>query len=171
MGLFSSDKPQSSASSNVDTVIGSEAVLEGVLITQNSICIEGTFRGRLESKGRVILNESAKVDADIVAEYVVVNGTVSGNVKALQQLDVGVKGVIRGDVTAGSVTVAKGGVLEGTCRMAVDATERAPQAKVQSLREPVALQKGKSSERNARHPDGKAAAELEPKGVTAPAEA
>lgn len=168
MGLFSSSKPQSAASANVDTVIGAEAVLEGVLITQNSVCIDGTFRGRLESKGRVILNESATVEADIAADYVAVNGTVSGNVKAFQQLDVGVTGVIRGDVVAGSVTVAKGGVLEGTCRMAGETTERGTQAKVQNLREPPQLKKTVEAEPAPRRADAKAA-DLEPGQAAAPA--
>lgn len=171
MGLFPTSKTQSAASSNVDTVIGAEAVFEGVLITENSVCVEGTFRGRLESKGRVILNGSAKVEADIVAEYVAVNGSVSGNVKALQQLDVGVTGVIRGDVTAGSVTVAKGGILEGTCHMASDTSECSSQAKVQNLREPAALLKEKRREGEP-HPLGEGnGAGSQPEERTASAEA
>ncbi len=116
MALFSKTPGPRSADRAVDTVIGAEAAFDGELKTGNSVCIEGRFTGRLESGGRVILNPSAHVEADVVAEYVTVNGTLVGNVEARQQLDLGATGCIRGDVRAGAVTVARGGVLEGTCR-------------------------------------------------------
>ncbi len=117
MGIFGSKNTEKADQRSIDTVIGAEATFEGTLITKNSICVEGTFRGRLESEGAVILSRSGSIEADVVARYVAVNGDLRGNVKALQQLDVGETGVIHGDVQAASVTVAKGGVLEGTCRM------------------------------------------------------
>lgn len=126
MGLFGSKGEGTSESRSIDTIIGSEAIFEGVLITKNSVCIEGAFKGRLESKGRVILNPSGTLEADVVAEYVVVNGKAKGNIRALKQLDVGETGRIRGDVEVASVTVAKGGLLEGMCKMLPVAVECAP---------------------------------------------
>ena len=129
MGIFSS-KPQQStapeAKRNIDTVIGADAVFEGDLHIKNSVCIEGTLRGTLRCEGRVILNRSGVLEADVSAEYLSVNGTVLGNVKAGKQLDVGETGVIEGDVDAASITVAKGGVLRGSCRMADAQPQEAP---------------------------------------------
>jgi cytoskeletal protein CcmA (bactofilin family) len=116
MAIFGSKAESRSESRSIDTVIGAEALFEGVLSTKNSVCIEGTFRGTLHSEGAVILSRSGTLEADVVADHVSVNGTLRGNVRALQQLDVGETGAIHGDVQAASVTVAKGGVLEGTCR-------------------------------------------------------
>ncbi|MEW6487937.1 MAG: polymer-forming cytoskeletal protein [Thermodesulfobacteriota bacterium] len=124
MGIFGSRAEGKAQSRSIDTIIGAEAVFEGTLTTQNSVCIEGTFRGTLRSEGTVILSRSGTIEADVVAGYVSVNGTLRGNVQALAQLDVGETGVIHGDVQAASVTVAKGGVLEGTCRrLAVPASQ------------------------------------------------
>jgi cytoskeletal protein CcmA (bactofilin family) len=127
MGIFSSNPQQSSespAKRNVDTVIGAGAIFDGELRTDNSVCIEGTVRGRLNCSGRVILNKSGVIEADVVAEYISVNGTVIGNVKAGTQLDVGESGVIEGDVEAASITVAKGGVLRGSCTMAAEPAQK-----------------------------------------------
>jgi cytoskeletal protein CcmA (bactofilin family) len=131
MGIFSSKAKASGEkqdSRNVDTVIGPGAVFEGNLRTRNSVCVEGTVKGHVLCEGRVILNKSGVLEADVVAEYISVNGTVLGNVKASKQLDVGETGVIRGDVDAASITIARGGVLKGSCSMAAESGEKANSA-------------------------------------------
>jgi cytoskeletal protein CcmA (bactofilin family) len=137
MGIFASKPRQGAAPAekrNIDTVIGPDAVFEGKLHLQNSVCIEGTLRGTLRCEGRVILNRSGVLEADVSAAYLSVNGKVLGNVKAGKQLDVGETGVIEGDVEAAAITVAKGGVLRGSCTMA----ERQPQeAPAPGLKAPV----------------------------------
>lgn len=135
MGIFGSKAEGKAESRSIDTVIGREAVFEGVLSTKNSVCIEGTFRGSLHSEGAVILSRSGTMEADVVADLVSINGTLRGNIRALKQLDVGETGVIHGEVQAAAVTVAKGGVLEGTCRRIVP--EAVPEAAPEAMRETV----------------------------------
>jgi len=108
--------------SDIETLIGPGTVFEGQLETENSVSIEGVFRGRLVSKGGVVVNRVGRVEADIAAEFVVIHGTVIGNVSARKQLDIGPAGSIRGDVEAGSVTVSKGGTIDGVFRMATART-------------------------------------------------
>ena len=138
MALFSS-KPQKANPAprdrGVDTMIGAGARFEGSLHTDNSVCIEGTLCGRVSSASRIILNDSGVVEGDVVAEYVSINGKVLGNVQARTQLDVGATGVIEGDVEAKAITVAKGGVLRGSCSMA-DAGESEKPAAVEPRRGP-----------------------------------
>ncbi len=131
MGIFGGKADGKPEGRSVDTVVGPEAVFEGVLRTKNSVCVEGTFRGTLESEGAVIVGRSATVEAEVTAEYVSVNGRVRGNVRALRQLDVGETGAIHGDVQAAAVTVAKGGVLEGSCRMSESVAKTAPESAAQ----------------------------------------
>lgn len=128
MGLFSSRTRRATPEPRrtIDTVIGPDAVFEGELHLKNSVCIEGTLRGKLHCDGRVILNRSGVLEADVSAEFLTVNGKVLGNVKAGKQLDVGETGVIEGDVEAAAITVAKGGVLRGACRMTADRPQEAP---------------------------------------------
>lgn len=125
MGIFGGKVDGKPEGRSIDTVVGPEAVFEGVLRTKNSVCVEGTFRGTLESEAAVLVGRSATVEAEVTAEYVSVNGRVRGNVRALRQLDVGETGAIHGDVQAAAVTVAKGGVLEGSCRMSESAAKAA----------------------------------------------
>ena len=136
MGIFSS-KPAAgvpaAAKGTIDTVIGADAVFEGNLHIKNSVCIEGTLRGKLLCEGRVILNAGGELVADVTAAFLSVNGKIVGNVKATEQLDVGETGVIEGDVEAAAITVAKGGALRGSCSM----VEERPQEAVAPTRRAV----------------------------------
>jgi cytoskeletal protein CcmA (bactofilin family) len=114
---FAKRKHDDSKARQIDTVIGAKAVFAGVLLTKNSICIEGGFKGRLKCESHVILNKSATIEADIIAEYISVHGKVTGNITALKHLNIGTTGIIRGDVKAAAITIDKGGTLDGTCKM------------------------------------------------------
>lgn len=103
---------------SIDTIIGPNTIFKGTLQSENSVCIEGEFFGQLASKGGILINSGASLEADIYAEYVVVHGKVTGNITAQKQLDITATGHVRGDVEAPSVVIAKGGVLDGFCRMA-----------------------------------------------------
>ena len=108
------DRPEFS---KVVTLIGPDCTFEGTLETGSNICIEGLFRGQLKTDTGVIINNVGRVEADIVAEHVVVHGTIVGNIFARKQLDICATGRVKGDVEAEVVTVAKGGVLDGFCKM------------------------------------------------------
>lgn len=110
----SSDKP---GLESIETLIGPGTVFEGALDTETGVSVEGVFRGRLHSRGGIVVNKVGRVEADIVADYVVIHGTVIGNVTAIKQIDIGSSGNIKGDVQAGSVTVARGGILDGVFKM------------------------------------------------------
>ena len=116
MRSFAKKKCNDSKPRQIDTVIGAETMLAGVLLCKNSICIEGGFKGRLKCESHVILNRSATIEADIVAEYISVHGKVTGNITALKHINIGVTGVIRGTVKAAAITIDKGGILDGTCK-------------------------------------------------------
>lgn len=104
---------------SIDTVIGPNTVFKGTLQTEHSVYIEGELQGELASRGSVFINAGAALKADIAADYVVVHGKVTGNITAQKQLDITATGLVRGDVEAPSVTIAKGGILDGFCHMTV----------------------------------------------------
>ena len=119
---------------SIDTVIGPDVSFEGTLMAERGVCVEGLFKGRLRSKGIVLVNQRGNLQADVIADFVVVHGELTGNVKAGQQLDIGPTGRIVGDVEAATVTIAKGGMLVGHCTMSTD------QILLEEIEEPAILQ-------------------------------
>lgn len=98
-----------------DTVLGADSQGEGTLQTKHDIYIAGDFRGSIKSEGTVVLNGGAKLEADVTGRIVIIHGHVIGNVTAVERLEVGATGRIKGDVRAGAARVTEGGQLEGSC--------------------------------------------------------
>ena len=116
MGMFKKETDLS----RLDTLIGNGTILEGTLTSRESICIEGTVRGKVLCEGSVIIGPKGRVDADIYAETVLVGGEVNGNIVSKSKLEITTDGKLRGDIKTGSLIVAEGVLFEGKCQMITD---------------------------------------------------
>lgn len=102
---------------NIDTLIGSKTIFEGVLTSNESICIEGTVKGKVECKGSVVVGKEGKVMADIIAENTFIGGQVNGNITTKNKLEITSTGRVKGDIETSRLVIAEGVVFEGSCRM------------------------------------------------------
>jgi cytoskeletal protein CcmA (bactofilin family) len=102
---------------NLDTLIGSKTIFEGALMSNESICIEGTVKGKVECKGNVVVGQGGKVKADIIAENAFIGGQVNGNITTKNKLEITSGGRIKGDIETSRLIIAEGVVFEGSCRM------------------------------------------------------
>lgn len=108
---------KNTATDNLDTLIGSKTIFEGVLMSNGSISIEGTVKGKIECKGSVVVGQEGKVRANIVAENVLVGGKVNGQITANDKLEITSAGRVKGDIETTRLVIAEGVVFEGSCRM------------------------------------------------------
>ena len=104
----------------IDTIIGNGTVIEGTLTSRESISVEGTVRGKLETEGNVVVGANGVVEADILANTVLIGGSVSGNIVARTRLEITSSGKLCGDIQTGSLIIAEGVLFEGKCRMLTD---------------------------------------------------
>ena len=102
---------------NLDTIIGSKTVFEGVLLSNESVCVEGTIKGKVECKGNIVVGTGGKVNADIIAENAVIGGQVQGNIKVKKKLEITSSGRVKGDIEAATLIIGEGVVFEGSCHM------------------------------------------------------
>ena len=67
---------------NVNSIsrISAGTVIKGEIMSPNDIRIDGTFEGRIQAKGRVVIGETAMIKGDIVCDNVDLWGKVDGNV-------------------------------------------------------------------------------------------
>ncbi len=103
--------------SEIPTIIGTNTTFHGKISGNESVCIDGAFEGEIDTQGNVYINKNAQVKAQIVAFYVVVHGSVHGDIWAQERLDVGETGKIRGNIKTKQFIVASGGLLNGNCTM------------------------------------------------------
>jgi cytoskeletal protein CcmA (bactofilin family) len=80
--------------------------------------INGSFEGKLDTKGSLTIGENAKVKAMINGDRIIVAGKVTGDIHAAQSLSVIAPAVIQGNVTTPRLSVTEGAVLDGQLTMA-----------------------------------------------------
>ena len=139
MGILKKDK----APDNLDTLIGSKTIFEGVLISNESICREGTVKGKVECRGNVVVGKEGKVKADIIAENAFIGGQVNGNIKAKKRLEITSTGRVKGDIETSSLIIADGVLFEGSCHMvsSKNATSSSPADEKNMLKQSSQIEK------------------------------
>jgi cytoskeletal protein CcmA (bactofilin family) len=99
------------------TVLAKEDSLSGRLQIRSSGSVLGTFSGRIECEGDLMIGSEAHVEADIHASRVTIAGYVRGNVTAPTRLKITSSGRLEGDARVGALVVQEGGVHHGVIRV------------------------------------------------------
>ncbi len=106
-------KPQN----RIDSLIGASTRIEGNLFFSGGLRVDGAVRGNVgalpDQPGTLVISEHARVDGEIQAAHIVVNGTVNGPVHSLETLELQASSRVKGDVHYKSIEVQQGAVVEG----------------------------------------------------------
>lgn len=97
----------------VKVLIGEKTKLEGNILSEDAIKVDGELVGNIITTREVIIGATGHVMGDIACESLVIAGTVEGNVKANGQLAIHATGTLRGNARAASLVIEEGGVFNG----------------------------------------------------------
>jgi cytoskeletal protein CcmA (bactofilin family) len=104
--------------SRIDTLVGTDTVLTGDLTFSGGLRVDGTIRGNVQeqagSQGTIILGENGRIEGAVSAtKIVLIGGTVVGQVKAGQFIELQAKARIKGDLLYTSLEMHMGSVIDG----------------------------------------------------------
>lgn len=103
---------------NVNSVsrISAGTVIKGEIQSPYDLRIDGTFEGKIQTKGRVVIGETAIIKGDIICENIDLWGKVEGDlfVKETLALKEGCK--MNGNINISRLSVELGATFNGTCR-------------------------------------------------------
>ncbi|GGD75934.1 bactofilin family protein [Paenibacillus nasutitermitis] len=100
-----------------ETLIGQGTSMEGTMISEASIRIEGEYRGDIECKANVIIGECGVARSNISAKEIVVAGKVIGDVATSGRLTITSSGSVQGSIQACGLHIQDGGMFSGACHM------------------------------------------------------
>lgn len=103
------------------TVIGDGVRVEGKCIGTGNVTVRGDVVGTLKTSDDMVIEATAKVEADVEANNLTVAGEIKGNVVCRGQLHLLASGKIFGDVATNVLSVETGAVLKGQCTSGVTA--------------------------------------------------
>ncbi len=92
-------------------------VIEGKIISQSNIRIDGTVNGTIETKGRLVVGPKGKIKGDIVCSNAEVEGTIEGQIKVNELLSLRTTAKILGDIYTNKLAIEPGATFTGSCNM------------------------------------------------------
>ena len=87
----------------------------------SDIRIDVTFEGRINSKGRVVVGESATIKGDVICENIDLWGNLDGNVFVKDTLSLKEGCEINGNLHIKRLSVELGATFNGNCHMITEA--------------------------------------------------
>lgn len=130
-------KKRGYSETKVVTIIGPGTVVTGEIKSKGTIRVEGMVSGRLQSDDSIVIQETGRVKADLMAGQVVISGEVQGNVLAHERIEVTAKGKLLGDITAPRVSISEGVLFEGLCTMKAPGQTAIPAVNVETPATPM----------------------------------
>ncbi len=112
----SNSSVSSGGSSSTNSLVEGTSV-EGTLIANNDIRIDGNLKGILDCKGRVIIGPKGSIDGEVTCQNAVIEGKFSGTLRVKELLNVKESAVIDGDVQTNKLMVQPGAIYNVSCSM------------------------------------------------------
>ena len=94
--------------------IGKSILIKGNLTSSEDLTIAGQVEGDIAvPEHTLIIASQAKIRGNIVARFVVVQGSVAGTITAAERVEIGATGFVDGDIVTRRMAIAEGGILRG----------------------------------------------------------
>lgn len=104
-------------SMNVDTLIGTKVIVRGDLVFSGGLHIDGTVIGSVTaepgSEAVLVLSERGRIEGEIRAPHVVINGSVSGDIHASAKVELATQARVEGNIHYRLLEMAAGAEVNG----------------------------------------------------------
>ena len=114
-------KPETSLNVNSISRISAGTIIKGEIVSPYDIRIDGTFEGKVQTKGRVVVGETALIKGDVICENIDLWGKVDGNLFVKDTLALMDGCAVNGNLNIRRLSVELGSVFNGNCRMITEA--------------------------------------------------
>ncbi len=91
--------------------------ITGDVKSNGDIRIDGTLTGNLNTKGKVVIGPTGKVNGEVICKNSEVSGTVEGRIIVSQLLILKVSSKIMGDIVTLKLSIEPGAIFTGNCKM------------------------------------------------------
>jgi len=122
-----------SENTNKINMIGVGTTIEGSINSSENIRFDGNLVGNLNTKGKVFVGQSGKVNGEIRCKNCEVEGIVDGKIVVEELLSLRSMSKLYGEIKTGKLAIEPGATFTGKCDMG---------GKKEVVTEPIAKPKG-----------------------------
>ena len=104
----------------ITTLIDKDIVISGDTTYTGGIRIDGVVRGNVKVLGKeeslLIMGYGSEVKGDIDVHKAIINGTINGNIRCLDYLELNADAIVNGNIEYGIIEVHEGAKLNGNLK-------------------------------------------------------
>lgn len=115
--------------------------IQGEIHSNDDIRIDGTLKGVVHSKSKVVIGSTGKVDGEVYCQSADVLGKLEGTVNVEDILFLKASARIEGDIKTGKLVVESGATFDGKCHMGASGSQQAKQNRIEPKQENKSIQK------------------------------
>jgi cytoskeletal protein CcmA (bactofilin family) len=112
-----STKTTTSEATNALNSLVKGTTVEGSIYSESDIRVDGTIKGNLTCKAKVIVGPTGVIDGEVKCQNAMIEGKMFGKLRVTDLLSVKETAEIVGDVVTGKLLVQPGAVFNVTCNM------------------------------------------------------
>src|SRR6266705_2973010 len=105
------------------SIIGAGMRVEGDIVAEGVVKIEGTVVGTVRAGRQVLVAKGGEVEGDVITKEAIIGGEVRGSVRAEERIEIQAASVVHGDL-APLLHLQAGGEINGVVRMGEGALEK-----------------------------------------------
>jgi len=112
------NKSKGKKMTRVDTLVGEGTCVAGDLTFSGGLHVDGTVRGNIIAEGGdgtalLVVGEHGRVEGEIRVPHVVISGAVSGDVRALESVELAPRAQVVGNIYYTRIEMAMGAEVNG----------------------------------------------------------
>jgi cytoskeletal protein CcmA (bactofilin family) len=100
-----------------NTVIGSSIVIDGEVTGDEDLVVLGTVKGRVSLRENIVVEQSGVVEASVETATITVNGSITGDIRASERVELNTSCHVVGDIRAPRILIADGASFKGNVDM------------------------------------------------------
>jgi len=116
--MLGQGKKSKTASAKVDTIIGQQTRIEGDVHFSGGLHVDGHIKGGViaetDSGSVLTISEHGSIEGDVRVPTVILNGSVTGDVRSGERIELAAKARVDGDVYYNLIEMAMGAMVNGS---------------------------------------------------------
>ena len=119
--MFNTQKKMAKYTNNESSTsinfLGAGTSVSGDILSNGDFRIDGSLKGSVKSKGKVVVGNSGKIEGEIICQNADISGEIVAKIVVHELLSIKSNARIKGDIFTSKLAIEPGAKFTGTCDM------------------------------------------------------